>query len=233
MFPSPRISLSQSTCVTLSGDEFFGFLDSAPFLKDFTCSVGRDSVLHYPDGTTHNCLQSLTLIMQSSTHFLPLIRLPVLKTLHIASVEIAINDADFIPFLSCSAASLRTFSTGIIIPVLSVSWFSIMSGLTDISLCKPERHFLSEFLSRLNRTEDEGFLPRLQTLTFLGGDVVSVLDNLVQALSSRSTSAHDGVDELQSFRWNCPAQFLNLEPSMLDSLRGLAARGMRVRIQWK
>ncbi|KAJ7461977.1 hypothetical protein FB451DRAFT_1404471 [Mycena latifolia] len=108
-----------------------------------------------------------------------------------------------------------------------------MSGLTDINLYDPERDFLTGFLSRLDPSNNAGFLPRLQSLAlaFAVDPRQFYLREITRMLSSRG-DARNGVAKLQSFRaiWIKGKRIRLEESTVVATLRALVASGMEIHI---
>ncbi|KAJ7094374.1 hypothetical protein C8R44DRAFT_749557 [Mycena epipterygia] len=226
MFSFPSEALSKLTCQSLPGDEFLFIMDTAPSLTEFTCSVEPDSLFAYEHegAVIHEGLQTLRLVDHSSTDFLRNLRLPSLQNLYL-SVE-DIENTDFLPFLTHSSASLRTFSTKMGTTALSMQWFTIMSGLTHLELYAPGRYFVTAFFSSLDRAQHKEFLPRLESLVFMNSTFYDV-----RALSSRCDTAPDGSARLQTFRAICFNRSSERPPvGEVETLRGLVGRGMEIYI---
>jgi hypothetical protein len=108
----------------------------------------------------------------------------------------------------------------------TTEWFSTyMPHLTDLDLWNPVQ-FLHDFIRKLDRTQDAGFLPHLQTL-LLRNCVFDVDAPLLQALSSRCT-AGEGSSVLTSFRASHDWFLLSLDESQTTALWALVERGMSI-----
>ncbi|KAJ7681518.1 hypothetical protein B0H17DRAFT_1076255 [Mycena rosella] len=215
MFPLRYTIPSKCTCETVP---------LAPSLTDFTCSVDHTSLSHTAV-VTHRRLQTLRLTGESCTYFLPLLRLPALENLHLDIIDHMEEDY-VLEFLTHSSESVRKFSTSLE-TALSMGWFSIMSGLTDIELYNPVPS--SDFFSSLDRTKDEKFLPHLQSLAFVGCDLFPFSD-LIQALSSRCEACGEIVKP-QAFRGVPPSDgSIYVPTAQVDALRRLVAGGMEIHL---
>ncbi|KAJ7670316.1 hypothetical protein B0H17DRAFT_1086017 [Mycena rosella] len=227
MFPLPCWELSKATCESLPIDDFLNLLEFAPTLLDFTCSVEPDPAIFNTELITHDTLQTLRLADNSSTHFLPLLRLPALQNLHL-HIKDDMDDDAFQVFLTHSAASLGTFSASVPIRTIALGWFSIMSKLTDIQLVVSDETLLSGFLSSLASTNDSTFLPRLQSLTVVKRDFEFCA--LVNVFTARCT-ARDGVAQLQSFWGIYPGGVrMSMAASTRATLQGFINGGMQIHI---
>jgi hypothetical protein len=235
MFILPWPQLTNIVCDRILEDRFLQLMSRAPQLVDGTFSVQRQVMFTNMNLIRHTCLQTLHLC-DGSGAVLRLLDLPALHTLHLLRVD-HIDDSHFLPFLSRSSASLRTFCFGcpgsIVIASIPVECFSIMAGLTRIEIYGLGTDFLRDFVLRLDRATERGFLPQLQSLV-CGDCVVDVNHTLSQALSSRCTP-HDGLAKLESFRQMRP--HIMSRPSGLIStddleavanLRELVGRGMEI-----
>ncbi|KAJ7094373.1 hypothetical protein C8R44DRAFT_749555 [Mycena epipterygia] len=170
-------------------------------------------------------LDDLRCMNDGATDFLRLLRLPSLQNLHLSDMEY-IDNKDFLPFLTHSSASLRTFSTDMETAALSKQWFTVMSGLTHVELYAPGSNFAFAFLSSLDRAQHKEFLPRLESLAFVNSSFFDV-----RALSSRCDTAPDGAARLQSFRVIWPNGWSRSpQDSAVETLRGLVERGMKIHI---
>ncbi|KAJ7265402.1 hypothetical protein B0H12DRAFT_1068502 [Mycena haematopus] len=227
MFSLPYCALSTVTCRGLFSDDFFDILKSADLLEEFTCSVyynNVDSRLH-PAPVTHNRLQLLRLTDYSSVSFIHLLHLPSLQdlSLHIMTR----GNRDIISFL-CHSASLRRFSATSQIPELSVEWFSVMPGLTDIEVSHASSSLLFDLFSRLDRTQHEDFLPHLRSLAFLHSSWM-LEESMVHVLASRC-SADAKSARLESFRYTWDNKDTVLEEPMIVAFGGLVERSMNIHV---
>ncbi|KAJ7461975.1 hypothetical protein FB451DRAFT_476274 [Mycena latifolia] len=223
----PWRQLAKLTCRSLNGNEFLNLIRDAPFLIEFEGSI--DYVhLNLAQVITHEHLQSLRLMRNSSSYVIRSLRLPSLQNLHLSVYDYLGDDE----FLSYSSGSLRRFSTAEEVLAPPIAWFFTMSHLEAIEVWAPPHHFISAFFSTLDRTQDSSFLPHLQSVTFLGCPF-KVNTSLLQALSSRSSVSHgDEIAKLHTFRMIWPSGYLGSvgESSVVAALRGLAERGMKIHI---
>ncbi|KAJ7366842.1 hypothetical protein DFH08DRAFT_1004438 [Mycena albidolilacea] len=222
--------LSAVTCEKrVHPQHFLDLLLSIPSLENFTGSVPDKAVTRHDGVVTHGRLQSLHLSRHSSVRFLRLLRLPALQNLHLETdISTCCDECpEFLSLLARSSASLRRFSTSNRM-MYTTEWFSTyMPHLTDLDLWKPQLQFLHDFVRKLDRTQDAGFLPHLQTL-LLRNCVFDVDAPLLQALSSRCT-AGEGSSVLTSFRvWPHDLFLLSLDESQTTALRALVERGMSI-----
>jgi hypothetical protein len=231
MFLLPYGGLSVLTCDRLTGDDFLDLVKGAPCLEHLTGYVQHGKVVSHTEAITHNHLQTLRLINDSSPCILGLLRLPALQTLHFSLfygfVDEGDADPDFLSFLAHSSASLRTFSIDKTPPM---EWFSIaMPGLTNIEISSPDLAFALDFFSKLDRTQDKGFLPHLRFLTFKENGF-PMDASILRALSSRCAVDERG-SKLQSFRqvWPC-GWSLSIGESTSVALRELRKQGMKIHV---
>ncbi|KAF7335264.1 hypothetical protein MSAN_02337100 [Mycena sanguinolenta] len=164
MFSLPYGASSTLGCDSLRSEVFFDPLMGADLLEEFTCSVGPNDNNHpvlLTTLVTHKHLQILRLVNHSCTHFIHLLRLPFLQDLLLH------NDIDSVKWFLAYSSSLRRFSTGVEIPALSIDWFSAIPDLADITISYSPSSFFLDLFSRLNRTQDPGLLPHLQSLAML------------------------------------------------------------------
>ncbi|KAJ7490268.1 hypothetical protein B0H11DRAFT_1018071 [Mycena galericulata] len=223
----PWEQLTKFTCGSLTGDELLDLLQDAKSLLECTCSVFFGEDILHTDVLSHMRLQTLCLIDDSDTNVLQLLRLPVLQHLHLHDLTEELDDDVFLPFLSRTSSSLKTFvysGQG-----MSVQWFTIMSGLTSVELTKPPWRVLRALFELLDRTAEKDFLPHLQELVILNCSQHVDL-YLLKALSSRST-AQAGMAKLCSFRAIWPdGLWMSIHPPDLDVLHGLVASGMEIHV---
>jgi len=228
MVSPPYGALSKVICERLLADDFLDVMLSAPVLEEFICCVESDPMSRHTDVVTHGHLQTLRLIDDSFTHFLRLVRLPALRKLHLA---VFINDEDenrdVLSFLAHSSTSLRHFSTGMHMTTLSVEWFSdAMPYLTDIDISYPPQAFLHDFFKRLDRAQEQRFLPRLENLAFRSC-AVDVYPSMSQALSSRCT-ADEEFSKLVSFRLNWRITPSGPDKPMITALQAFVEGGLAI-----
>ncbi|KAJ7167817.1 hypothetical protein C8R46DRAFT_1094246 [Mycena filopes] len=237
MFLLPYDRLSKFTCYRLTQDECLTLVRVAPHLQELTCSVVLDyddtSVFHHTETVTHHHLRTLRLVANSGIKFLGLLCLPVLETLHLSCDIISIpEEVNFLAFLSHSSASLRRFSTGTQITLLSLTWFSTaMPNLTDLELSAPQRSFVRDFFARLDRVKHRDFLPHLRSLSFVEASF-GVNPAAISALSSRCASGEDGEAALESFRliWPRATHVDPLPEKTVAALAELVEQGMSIHV---
>jgi hypothetical protein len=219
----PYGGLSTVTCDSLSPDDFFDLLLCNPSLEKFTGCV-RDEEIVRLDVVTHGRLQTLHLSDGCYMYFLRLVRLPAIQNIHIETSIVTDECPDIISFLARSSASLRRFSTSVYIP-LATDWFSTpMPYLTDIELWGPNPDFLLDFFQKLDRAQDQGFLPHLQNLALRGCILDVVNAPLLQALTSRCIGDEES-SILRSFR---VGGLLSDDESQTAALRTLVEKGMSI-----
>ncbi|KAF8182104.1 hypothetical protein K438DRAFT_2020913 [Mycena galopus ATCC 62051] len=236
MFSFPYAALSTLTCQSLSGDDFFDLLKSATLLEKFTCSVeDPDDLVSNSELLTHSHLRTLRFAERSSAHVFRHLRLPALEDLHLSLhiVTTADENRDILSFLAYST-SLRRFSNGSEISALSIEWFTVMPGLTDIQVSEPTSVFLLGFFSKLDRGQHNGFLPCLRCLAFLECVRFPLDSPVLGALASRCSADEKGC-RLESFRYVCGNGYAWLEETTAIAFRELVNRGMKVHVglEWK
>jgi hypothetical protein len=99
-----------------------------------------------------------------------------------------------------------------------------MPYLTDIELWGPNPDFLLDFFQKLDRAQDQGFLPHLQNLALRGCILDVVNAPLLQALTSRCIGDEES-SILRSFR---VGGLLSDDESQTAALRTLVEKGMSV-----
>ncbi|KAJ7157209.1 hypothetical protein C8R46DRAFT_1113791 [Mycena filopes] len=194
MFILPQ-AISKVTCGNyLTADQVLNLLRDVPFLQELSCSV--IGLLRTETSThTHSYLETLHCNLHP---ILALLRLPALRTFRLANAPNRTED-HFIPFLS-SCTRLQCLCTDRRIGSMSVDWFTAMPGLRDIDLFDPAEPFLSDFLDRLDRTNNSAFLPHLRTIAFR--NCTFDLDlSVPEAISSRCTeNDSENMATLESFQ---------------------------------
>ncbi|KAJ7034130.1 hypothetical protein C8F04DRAFT_1102348 [Mycena alexandri] len=226
-------ALSKVTCDSCPPDDFLFVVQSASSLRELACSIESDGMYVFPDSDviTHDHLHTLHLMPNCFFDSLRLLRSPALQNLRLSeNITNPDENRDFLAFLAHSSASLRSFSASCRITMLTTDWFAIfMPGLTELELNRQDRVFLRDFFQRLDRTENPGFLPHLQSLTFRGC-TFSMTAPMLSALSSR-TIADDQTSILKSFRHIWPTGVYTIpNDSTAASFRGLVERGMTIHV---
>ncbi|KAJ7223920.1 hypothetical protein C8J57DRAFT_1731383 [Mycena rebaudengoi] len=226
--------LTKLSCGSMFGDEGRLLLAGAPHLVECSMSVYGAALLfgHEDDGAVEiSTMKTFSLVNNSWAEILRHLNFPALQNLHIADVA-DLEDSYFIPFLTRSSASLRSFSFGggqLDQEMLSVGWFTIMSNLTRLELRNPGRVFEGDFFPMLNRGNHAQFLPHLQALEFV--DCTEINNTLLRALTSRCGETPDGGTQLKSFQRIYPkGWWSSVSGPTLIALRGLVARGMEIHV---
>ncbi|KAJ7755787.1 hypothetical protein B0H16DRAFT_1782889 [Mycena metata] len=233
MFSYSFDALSKVTCESCPPDDFLFLVECASFLGEFECTIEEDGMYEYSDSDviTGDHLHTLHFMPNCYFHSLQLLRLPALRNLRLSEdIDNPDENHDFLAFLAHSSASLRSFSAEREITTLTVDWFATsMPGLTELDLCQEDDDFLLEFFTMLDRAQNPGFLPHLQSLTFRDC-TFSIEAPMFSALSSRTT-ADDQSSILESFRQIWPkGEYMVLEDATAASFRGLVERGMKIHV---
>ncbi|KAJ7030003.1 hypothetical protein C8F04DRAFT_1114995 [Mycena alexandri] len=227
MFLLPYSQLLKLTCQA-TGDECLALILGAPFLQELTFSAYGADTSSSTVTVTHHHLHTLRLVGESGADFLALLCLPSLETLHLASDIISFPDKRNVFQLLQHSPSLRRFSTGYPITLLSVDWFSTaMPNLTEVELCGPSRPFFRDLCAMLDRAEHRYFLPHLRSLSLL--NVRFGVRPAIQALWSRCTPSEEG-SALESFQLTWP-RGVNVDPlseSIVIALTELVEQGMSI-----
>ncbi|KAJ7747762.1 hypothetical protein B0H16DRAFT_1461854 [Mycena metata] len=226
MFLLPYDQLFKLTCQA-PGDECLALILEAPFLQELTCSADADSPSSSTVTVTHHRLHTLRLIGGSATDFLGHLCLPALETLHLSLDIFSFPEKRILLAFLQRSPSLRRFSTGYPITLLSVDWFTAMPNLTEIELCRPSRPFFRGLCAKLDRAEHRDFLPHLRSLSFV--DVRFGVRPAIKALRSRCTPSDNG-SVLESFRLTWP-RGVTVDPlseSVIIALRELVEHEMSI-----
>ncbi|KAJ7045064.1 hypothetical protein C8F04DRAFT_522805 [Mycena alexandri] len=242
-FIVPRGSgVTKVICDMLSTNDCLDILRAGPFLKEISCHLYQDTSEPRTKVITHTHLKTLRL-SGDITPLLRLLQLPALQNLHLSS-DLQSDEGhgnhlpiprDVLPSFLASTC-LQRFHAGRTISSLAVEWFTTtISGLVDLELYNPEQSFLREFVTRLDRTCDSGFLPHLRILAFR--ECIFELDGVtLQALLSRCI-ADENTAILESFRqiWPAAPRFrFEYSPPHMDAMiaacRELVKRGMSIHV---
>jgi hypothetical protein len=246
----PWKQLTTFMCERLSENDLFDVLRQAKGLIECTCSINAVHPytrlmkvnVHGPGNVVaadaaivvHERLRTLRLVEGSDTEFLQSLRLPKLQHLHLDSNDLdeeasdpgsEVDDDDF-GMTYRSHRSSYTSSGASAVPIMK--WLAGVSSLTTLEIRAPSTPFSLDFIAKLDRTSPAGdtFLPLLHTLALLDYPL-EPSTALVRALSSRATT-HGGMARLESFR-QASRRTVPLSAPVLDALRDLAARGMKIR----
>ncbi|KAJ7181306.1 hypothetical protein C8R43DRAFT_968889 [Mycena crocata] len=221
MFALPWAQLTRFLVSSLTVKECVQILRDCPLLKE--CCFHRINLirdLHAGPLLRHSSLEDLT-IEPAVGALIAALDLPTLRALHLCGSHLSEKQTPFLPFLTRTAASLRTFSwtdyyfvdsdeVGII-----MDWFHIMTWLTTVELNSMALDVVIYFVRALNRSVDAPFLPHLRSLQITSWRHF-VSAEMMDALLSRCAGVRVEAGAPQSTNANLP-QGTNTQP--MKSLR--------------
>ncbi|KAJ7667529.1 hypothetical protein DFH06DRAFT_220747 [Mycena polygramma] len=242
----PWASLETFHALSTTPQECLDVLRAATSLRKFEFSGCDPSDISFDADESMVSKTQLTSfhLYNNCTEMMQYLAFPSLNDLYLGYFGAGLKDEIFIPFLSRSRGSLRSFSFSWVgKSSITLQWFQHMPHLTSLSLLSLQQPSRIHFVQALNRQQEPKFLSALQKLTLTNWEPDAVDVQLLDALDSRCTAMEmEGHVQmpLQGFKlaWDSEIPGTEVTPSEITSLverygaalRDLQQRGMGVHV---